>query len=98
MTEKVSEIVRRAVNVNGELHLDRERTESFEMVGGRRETIHCFLNPNGMLIGADWDWTKFEEILSRAERISKSGEKATAMGHPVAVYSDGRWAFFGVGL
>lgn len=28
MTEKVSETVRRAVNVNGELHLDRERTES----------------------------------------------------------------------
>lgn len=68
--------------------------EARQLVGGGREYIHCFTNPNGMLIGADWPWFEFERALENASEIVHAGAAATAMGHTLAVRVDGRWLFF----
>ena len=79
------------------------KDQAIELVGGKREFIHCFKNPNGMLIGADWKWTEFEKLLDEASTdikgiITPSGQTATNMKHPLAVFHKGSWNFFGVGL
>lgn len=73
---------------------DMTKEQAIELVGGRHEEIHCFLNPGGMLIGADWSWKSFEECLDNAERITIAGESASRMGHGLAVYTYGKWHFF----
>lgn len=53
MTEKVSEIVRRAVNKHGELHLDRERTESLiSMIKSFEEYEERTMDAMRSLVGA----------------------------------------------
>ena len=69
------------------------KEQAIELVGGKREEIHCFLNPGGMLVGADWSWKEFVDLLDKSEVIEKAGEQAQAMNHPLAVYS-GKWYFF----
>ena len=71
------------------------KEEAIKIVGGKRDSIHCFLNPGGMLIGADWSWNEFDKLLNEAEEIVKAGKQAVAMRHPLAVFKD-RWHFFGV--
>lgn len=70
------------------------KDQAIEFVGGKRDEIHCFLNPGGMLLGADWSWDAFEKILDDADSIQKSGEQATRMRHPLAVLANNKWHFF----
>ena len=79
------------------------KEQAIELVGGKRDYIHCFKNPNGMLLGADWKWEKFEELLDEVSTdikgiITHSGQTATNMKHPLAVFQNGSWNFFGAGL
>ncbi len=70
------------------------KDEAVALVGGVRETIHCFLNPGGMLLGADWNWHEFETALEKAERIEEAGDTAKSMKHPLALFNGGKWQFF----
>lgn len=74
------------------------KQEAIDLVGGKSEYIHCFKNPNGMLLGADWAWEEFEKELEIATRLAPSGPMAEKLNHPLAVFSGGRWMFFGKGL
>lgn len=49
------------------------------------ERIHTFVNPAGMLVGADWDR---EDILAllRDGRPELSGDQASAMGHGLVAF------------
>ena len=55
------------------------------------EYIHVFKNPNGMLIGADWDKKEIIKLINEFGACL-SGEQAKAMGHGLAV-NNGRWIF-----
>ena len=68
--------------------------EAIKLVGGKRDYVHCFKNPGGMLIGADWEWHKFVSLMEGAERIEAAGETAQSMKHPLAVLANGSWHFF----
>lgn len=52
------------------------------------ERIHTFMNPAGMLIGADWDR---EDVLAllRDGQPELSGDQATAMGHGIVAFRGG---------
>lgn len=69
------------------------KEQAITLVGGKREYIHCFVQNGGPLIGADWEWSAFEECLDSADKITTSGSGAAAMRHPLAVHSGG-WRFF----
>jgi len=69
-------------------------SEAIELVGGEREYIHCFMNPNGMLLGADWQWQRFLDEMETATRLAPAGPTAERMGHPLGVFSAGSWKFF----
>ena len=69
------------------------KEEAIKLVGGKRDYIHCFLNPNGMLIGTDWSWNEFDELLNETEKIMEAGEQAKRMKHPLAVFKN-KWHFF----
>jgi hypothetical protein len=49
------------------------------------ERVHTFVNPAGMLVGADWDRAEVLALL-RAGRPERSGEQATAMGHGIVAF------------
>lgn len=70
------------------------KQEAINLVGGKRDTIHCFMNPNGFLIGADWSWSEFEEILDQADQIELAGATAASMGHPLCVWNNNKPYFF----
>lgn len=70
------------------------KEQAIELVGGVRKTIHCFLNPSGILLGADWSWKEFENALDEAETIEKAGESAIKMKHPLCLFVKGKFHFF----
>jgi hypothetical protein len=49
------------------------------------DEIHTFVNPGGMLVGADWGRTKVLELL-KTGAPELSGEMATNMGHGVVAW------------
>lgn len=54
--------------------------------------IHTFLNPAGILLGANW--TRWQ--VRRALRLypkSLAGDQATAMGHGLVIHEKGRYVF-----
>lgn len=59
---------------------------------GDSEYIHVFLNPNGMLIGADWTQKEISELLDRSKTIEIGGGQCVAMKHPVVAF-DGKFHF-----
>ena len=62
------------------------KDEAIELVGGKRDYIHCFVNPRGgMLLGADWSWESFEEALDTAQEFGKAGGQAQQMKHPLFI-------------
>lgn len=71
--------------------------ESIDLVKGKRESIHCFVQAPFALIGADWSWESFETALSKATYRTMAGERARALGHPLALSVDGKWIFFSDG-
>lgn len=77
-----------------ERNIEMTKEEAVTLVGGEREYIHAFKNPNGMLVGADWDWKTFLSELDSADEIVHAGEAATQMKHPLAVRKNDRWTFF----
>ena len=56
--------------------------------------IHVFLNPAGMLVGADWDREQVLDLLRTTDRREVTGEQAQAMHHGLAAFlPDGSPAF-----
>lgn len=56
-------------------------------------SIHTFMNPNGMLLGADWSREEILAELRNAHEILETGPAAQAMGHGIAIDEDGRVLF-----
>lgn len=51
------------------------------------ENIHTFVNPNGMLIGADWSRNKILELLKEhSGKIELGGDTCRAMKHGMIVF------------
>lgn len=59
------------------------------------KTVHVYCNPNGMLIGADWDLKDVHsEFESHPDSIEIGGEMCRRMGHAIVVHrNDGPWFF-----
>lgn len=55
--------------------------------------IHVFMNPGGMLVGADWSRKEIMKLLETAERIEIGGTGCVGMKHGLAVFGGGRWYF-----
>lgn len=56
------------------------------------EYIHTFVNPGGMLIGADWPRSKVLEAFSEFQ-IEETGETAQRMNHGLAFNDGKRYVF-----
>ncbi len=57
------------------------------------ERIHTFVNPAGMLVGADWDRADVLALLATTGRRAVTGAMAQDMGHGLAAYRDGEPVF-----
>lgn len=72
--------------------LTREEAEA-RLVDG--DTVHCFRNPGGMLLGADWSRASVLKYLAEAVEFCETGPLATATGHGIAARTEGdSWAYF----
>lgn len=56
------------------------------------DTVHTFVNPGGILIGADWRRARAEAFIDQYE-VGLSGEQATRMKHGLYV-NDGSKLIF----
>lgn len=56
------------------------------------EYVHTFLNPNGMLIGADWSRELVIEKIKK-HGVQLSGEQATRMHHGLVIYDGTKYIF-----
>lgn len=72
--------------------LSISKDEAQELLGDRT-MVHVFLNPGGMLVGADWARGSIDKLLEEAKRIEIGGGQCRRMGHPLAVFGDNRWHF-----
>lgn len=71
---------------------EKQDTLTKEQVYDLLPTIHTFMNPGGMLLGADWGLAAIVELIENAKRISIGGEMCRGMGHGIAVeQQDGRF-------
>jgi hypothetical protein len=50
------------------------------------DTIHTFLNPAGMLVGADWDREQVLDLLRTTDRREVTGPEAQSFGHGLAAW------------
>lgn len=58
------------------------------------KNVHVFLNPNGMLIGEDWDKKQVLELFeSNKDKIEIGGQGCKSMKHGLVV-NDGRKLLF----
>lgn len=55
--------------------------------------IHTFMNPGGMLIGADWSRESIEKAIRETNNRELAGSMATDMGHGLCINHDGRRLF-----
>jgi len=70
-----------------------EYCEALELLP-KGEDIHVFMNPGGILIGADWGRDSVLTLLGKAAEIEVAGEMAQRMGHGLTcVDHDGRRIF-----
>lgn len=58
-----------------------------------RDRIHTFVNPNGMLIGADHERESLIKDMREATEIMVTGEMAQNMGHGLCFKHNGRYLF-----
>lgn len=49
------------------------------------DDIHTFMNPGGMLIGADWSRAQIVEALKASPEIRITGPMAQGMKHGIAI-------------
>ena len=56
------------------------------------DDMHVFLNPNGMLLGADWSRKAVLDILHKGE-CQIGGDMCISMGHGLVCTCDGRYHF-----
>lgn len=61
--------------------------------GGRDKKIHVFMNPKGMLLGADWNEEEIIELLEHADKIELGGTFCMSMNHGVVVTKEGKEYF-----
>jgi hypothetical protein len=57
------------------------------------DRIHTFVNPAGILVGADWDRGDVLALLRDTDRREVTGPAAQAFGHGLAAMHDGRPVF-----
>jgi hypothetical protein len=65
--------------------LTPEQAEALLPDGG---DIHTFLNPGGMLLGADWRREQVLELLRTSDRREVTGPAAQSMGHGLCAFRD----------
>ena len=56
------------------------------------EDVHVFLNPNGMLVGADWSRQSVLDMLKVGES-QLGGDMCLSMGHGLVCKNEGRLHF-----
>lgn len=71
------------------------KDQAIELIGGKADYVHRFVNAGPMLFGCDVGWDSFLETLDKAKTIEKSGETATKMNHPICLSVDNRHEFYG---
>jgi hypothetical protein len=54
------------------------------------EEIHVFLNPNGMLVGADWSRKEILKLLKDAESIEVGGPSCINLKHGLVAWHGNR--------
>jgi hypothetical protein len=57
------------------------------------DRLHTFLNPAGILAGADWSRDSVLALLRDADRREVSGPAAQSFGHGLAAWREGRPVF-----
>lgn len=57
------------------------------------DSIHVFLNPGGMLIGADWSRESIHKLIADAESLEVGGDQCIQMGHGLVAKHKGRHHF-----
>ncbi len=67
--------------------------EAFDCLHIDDNEVHCFLNPNGALIGMEWGTNATKELLSRAETIEIGGDNCMDLGHGIVVYEKNIYHF-----
>ncbi len=58
------------------------------------ETVHAYVNPHGMLIGADWDREDVVKYIEEAGSREVAGPGATKMKHGLGVFGRNGLVFF----
>lgn len=58
------------------------KEKALEMIG-EKEKVHVFMNPTGMLIGADWSMTEIKSLIENAETLEIGGDMCQRMKHPI---------------
>lgn len=71
--------------------LSLERAEAMIAPGERVHTLRS--TGQGLFIGAEWLRADLLAAMREAPALDLSGEVATAMGHGLAVLTDGSWLF-----
>jgi hypothetical protein len=56
------------------------------------DRIHTFVNPGGILVGADWDRADVVALI-QSGKPELTGNTATRVGHGIAVLDRGRYVF-----
>jgi hypothetical protein len=57
------------------------------------DAIHTFLNPAGILIGADWSRNQVLSLLASTDRCEVAGPQAAERGHGLVAWDDDRPVF-----
>lgn len=71
--------------VHPEGGVDLDPDEALRLLKSGDE-IHTFLNPGGMLVGADWSRHEATELIWKSSRRCLGGPMASDMGHGLVVF------------
>ena len=72
--------------------------EAIAMLDVQDGCVHTFVDPGGVLLGADWDEGQAIKEIKQADTCELAGETATSMKHGLAVMTGSRCVFFATKL
>ena len=70
---------------NDRVMLTPEQAESMLAEG---DTVHTFLNPGGILLGADWNRQEAVDLIKSSHQREIGGSMCQSMGHELVVWRD----------